>query len=118
MNVQRDPDAILAAWLEEGPTALPEPTRRAIAVTTRTTSQTRLPIWMPLRAPTLNGMTRYALAAVAVVAVVVGGLYFLRPGPISREALAARVAGAIGVTTAIGITFAVSVTHAFASAEP
>ena len=32
MTVQRDPDAILAAWLEEGPTGLPEPTRRAIAV--------------------------------------------------------------------------------------
>ena len=32
MTVKRDPDAILAAWLEEGPTALPEPTRRAIAV--------------------------------------------------------------------------------------
>ena len=32
MNVQRDPDAILAAWLDEGPTRLPEPTRRAIAV--------------------------------------------------------------------------------------
>ena len=32
MTVQRDPDAILAAWLEEGPTGLPEPSRRAIAV--------------------------------------------------------------------------------------
>ena len=25
MTVQRDPDAILAAWLEEGPNRLPEP---------------------------------------------------------------------------------------------
>ena len=39
MTVKRDPDAILAAWLEDGPVALPEPTRRAIAVTTRTTTR-------------------------------------------------------------------------------
>ncbi len=80
MSVQRDPDPILAAWLHEGPTRLPDATRRAIAVSTRTTHQTRLPNWLPWRAPTLNGMTRSALAAVAVVAVVVGGLYVLRPG--------------------------------------
>ena len=80
MNVQRDPDPILAAWLHEGPTRLPDATRRAIAVSIRTTRQTRLPSWLPWRAPTLTGMTRYALAAVAVVAVVVGGLYLLKPG--------------------------------------
>lgn len=80
MNIQRDPDLILAAWLHEGPTRLPDTTRRAIAVTTRTTRQSRLPRWMPWRAPTLNGLTRTALAAVAVVAVVAGGLYLLRPG--------------------------------------
>ena len=80
MNVHRDPDAILAAWLEEGPDVLPESTRRAIAVSTRTTHQSRLPKWLPWRAPNMNGMTRFALAAVAVVAVVVGGLFVLRPG--------------------------------------
>ncbi len=36
MTVKRDPDAILAAWLHEGPAGLPDATRRAIAVTTRT----------------------------------------------------------------------------------
>lgn len=80
MNVQRDPDPILAAWLHEGPTRLPDATRRAIAVSTRTTPQSRLPSWLPWRAPTSNGMTRSALAAAVVVAVVVGGLYLLRPG--------------------------------------
>ena len=80
MNVQRDPDAILAAWLHEGPTRLPDATRRAIAVSTRTTRQTWLPRWLPWSAPTLDGMTRSALAAMAVVAVVVGGIYLLRPG--------------------------------------
>ena len=80
MTIPRDPDAILAAWLEEGPNRLPDATRRAIAVSTRTTRQSRLPVWMPWRAPNMNGMTRLALAAVAVVAVVVGGLFVLRPG--------------------------------------
>ena len=80
MNVQRDPDAILAAWLEEGPDVLPESTRRAIAVSTRTTHQSRLPNWLPWRASNMNGMSRLAIAAVAVVAVVVGGLLILRPG--------------------------------------
>ncbi len=80
MTVRRDPDPILAAWLHEGPTRLPDATRRAIAVSIRTTRQSRLPNWLPWRDPTVNGMTRYALAAVAVLAVVVGGLYFLRPG--------------------------------------
>ncbi len=81
MTVQRDPDAILAAWLEDGPNRLPDATKRSIAVTTRTTRQARRPMLVPWRAPTLNGLTRPILAAVAIVAVVVGGLYLLRPGP-------------------------------------
>ena len=79
MNVQRDPDAILAAWLEEGPTGLPEPTRRAIAVNTRTTTQRRHPIWMPQRRPTMNTYARWAVAAIAIVVAVGGTAYFLAP---------------------------------------
>jgi hypothetical protein len=81
MNVQRDPDTILAAWLEDGPDRLPEATRRAIAVTTRTTHQTRRPIGLPWRFPTMNGMSRIALAAVAVVAVGLGGLLLFNRSP-------------------------------------
>lgn len=80
MTVTRDPDAILAAWLEEGPQVLPEVTRRSIAVSVRTTDQSRHPHWLPWRAPNMNGMTRFALAALAVAAVAVGGLFLLRPG--------------------------------------
>ena len=80
MTVKRDPDAILSAWLEEGPTVLPEPTRRAIAVSTRNVHRSRLPTWLPWRDPNMNGMSRIALATVAVVAIVVGGLVVLRPG--------------------------------------
>jgi hypothetical protein len=79
MNVRRDPDAILAAWLEEGPTALPEPTRRAIAVTTRTTTQRRHPLWVPRGRPLMNTYARWAVAAIAVVLAAGGAAYFLVP---------------------------------------
>ena len=80
MTTRRDPDAILGAWLEEGPDRLPESTRRAIEVTTRTTHQSRRLTWLPWRASNVNGMTRLALAGAAVVAVVVVGLFVLKPG--------------------------------------
>jgi hypothetical protein len=79
MTVRRDPDVILAAWLEEGPDVLPESTRRAINVTTRTTKQTRRLSWLLRWATHMNGMTRLALAAAAAVGVAVG-LVVLRPG--------------------------------------
>ena len=79
MTTRHDPDAILASWLEEGPDVLPESTRRAIQVTTRTTHQARRLSWLPWRAIHMNGTTRVALAVAAVVAVAVGGMYFLRP---------------------------------------
>ena len=79
MNVQRDPDAILAAWLEEGPTGLPEPTRRAIAVNTRTTNQRRHPIWLPQRRPFMNPVARIAVAVVAVVLLIGGAIYAFAP---------------------------------------
>jgi hypothetical protein len=79
MTPRRDPDAILAAWLEEGPHVLPESTRRGIEVTTRTTNQARRLAWLPWWATHMNGMTRVALAA-AAVAVAAGGLVLLRPG--------------------------------------
>ena len=79
MTVKRDSDAILAAWLEEGPTALPEPSRRAIAVTTRTTTQRRHPIWVPRGRPLMNTYARWAVAAIAVVLAIGGAAYFLAP---------------------------------------
>ena len=79
MNVLRDPDAILAAWLEEGPTVLPESTRRAISVATRTTIQPRRPIWMPLRRPSMNPLARIAVAATVLVVLVGGAIYALTP---------------------------------------
>jgi hypothetical protein len=79
MTTLRKPDPIIAAWLEEGPTLLPEATRRAIAVATRTTTQHRRAISVPWRLPTMNLFARTALAAVALVAVVGGTLYVTAP---------------------------------------
>jgi hypothetical protein len=79
MSAPRDPDVILAAWLEEGPTALPEPTRRAIAVATRTTDRSRRPFWMPQRRPMMNTYARLAVAAVAIVIALGGAAYLLAP---------------------------------------
>jgi len=78
MTVKRDPDAILAAWLEEGPTALPEPTRRAISANTRSNHQSRRPIWASWRTP-MNSLARMTVAAVAVVIAVGGALYLFGP---------------------------------------
>jgi hypothetical protein len=80
MNVQRDPDTILAAWLEEGPTALPEATRRAIAVNTRTSNQRWYPIWMPQRRLSMNPYARFAAVATVLVVLIGGALYALAPG--------------------------------------
>ena len=80
MNAPRDLDSIVTAWLEDGPTVLPDQTRRVIAVTTRTMNQRRHPIWMPQRSPTMNSFFRIAAAAVVVVAVLGGAVYLLAPG--------------------------------------
>ncbi len=73
MSTMRDPDAIISAWLDEGPTDLPEDTRHAIVVGTRAIRQ-RQPIWLPWRhepmSPTFRFAATAAVAAVAIVALV------------------------------------------------
>lgn len=80
MTTRRDPDAVLAAWLEEGPDELPEHDRRAIVTSTRLMTQRRGGIALPWRDTTLNGSLRIALGAVAVLIAAVGGLVLLGPG--------------------------------------
>ena len=41
MNDSRDPNLIIDSWLDEGPTDLPESTRRAITTSVRTIDQRR-----------------------------------------------------------------------------
>jgi hypothetical protein len=79
MNVNGDHETILAAWLDEGPTDLPDATRRAILTALPTTKQARRGPLAPWRLFHMNTYTR--LAAAAVVAIVaVGGVLYLFGG--------------------------------------
>jgi hypothetical protein len=73
----RDPDTTLAAWLDEGPTELPESVRRSIATATQTTTQRRRGLGLPWRFFTMNGYARLAFVAATVMVVAVGGLYLI-----------------------------------------
>ena len=75
-----DPDVILAAWLEEGPNQLPEPTRRAIAVATRTARQTRRAFGMHWRPDQMNPFARLAFTAAAIVVVAGAAVFLSTPG--------------------------------------
>ena len=78
MTPERDPEAILAAWLDEGPTDLPDVTRRAIVAALPTTTQRRRPVWSPWRFYLMLSPVRLAAAAVIAVAVL-GVIYFNLP---------------------------------------
>lgn len=83
MTMQRDLDTILAAWLDEGPTDLPDATRRAIVTALPATTQARrgrLALW---RLFEMIGFGRLAATAV-VAAIAIGGLVYVvypRPAP-------------------------------------
>jgi hypothetical protein len=79
MNASRDPETILAAWLDEGPTDLPDATRRAILTALPTTSQARRGLFAPRRFPRMNTYIRLAMAALVAVVAVGGALYVLGP---------------------------------------
>ena len=81
MTIHRDPDEILAAWLDEGPSRLPEQTRRAISVALPTTSQRRRGWSAPWRPSTMSTTLKYAIGGVAIVAIAFGGWFFLAPAP-------------------------------------
>jgi hypothetical protein len=80
MTAPRDPDAIVTAWLEEGPTELPASTRRAIAVNTRSNPQSRRWSWLPWRRFEMQSYGRLATAAVVAVVLFGGGAYLLSRG--------------------------------------
>jgi hypothetical protein len=82
MNTRRDPDAILAAWLDEGPTDLPDVTRRAIVAALPTTTQARRGPLAPGRIFQMSSLSRASVAVGIVVVAVVGlaGLNLVRNG--------------------------------------
>ena len=78
-NATRDLDSVLAAWLDEGPTDLPDATRRAVLTALPTTPQARRGLFAPRRSILMNTFARGA--AVLVVAVVaIGALALLAGG--------------------------------------
>ena len=87
MNTHRDPDAVMAAWLDDGPLQLPAETRQSIAVGIRTVTRRRSGIGRLLDRvdlPSIN-LRRLSIAlgssaAVVVVAVVAFGQYGNQPG--------------------------------------
>ena len=72
----RDPDSVLAAWLDEGPTDLPDVTRRAILTALPTTPQARRGLLAPWRFMLMNTFARGA-SVVVVAVVAVGALALL-----------------------------------------
>jgi hypothetical protein len=88
MNTLRPHEAVIAAWLEDGPLTLPAETRQAITVGIRTISRRRAGIAWPFAGPQrrlawlpgreqMNRMT-YAIGAVAAIVIVVAaGAYYL-----------------------------------------
>ena len=90
MTQPRDPDAIVAAWLEDGPVRLPRETRSAIEVALRTQPRVRR---MAVLGGTVTPMTRFATAAGIVLAVGLISVILLANrggGPASPQASAAR----------------------------
>jgi hypothetical protein len=80
MTTPHDPDAMIAAWIDEGPHELPESTRRAIAVTTRTSHQRRRGFGSPWRPFLMTPFARTASAVLILAVGVAGAAYLLAPG--------------------------------------
>jgi hypothetical protein len=79
MTAPRDLDTILAAWLDEGPTDLPDVTRRAIAGALPTTNQARRGPFAPWRFLDMNAPLRLAALAAALVIATAGAIYLVGP---------------------------------------
>jgi Tol biopolymer transport system component len=76
MNNMRDPNLIIGSWLDEGPTELPETTRRAITTSVRTLDQRR-GIALPWGRSV--GSSAQPLLVAAAVIVAVAGIYLVSP---------------------------------------
>jgi hypothetical protein len=77
-----DPDVLIRAWLDEGPTKLPEDVRDFITSSVRSRRARGPRSYRSWRLPAVFHTYRLAFGAAAVVAVVAGGLYLIgRTGP-------------------------------------
>jgi hypothetical protein len=101
MSAPRDPDVILAAWLDDGPIDLPSSTRRAISTAVRTTPQSRAGLGRPAWRPLMSRFSMFAGVA-AVIAVVVGAFALAMPrppAPVSGPAALPTSAAPVTATT-------------------
>jgi hypothetical protein len=73
MSDRHDPDAILAAWLDEGPTSLPSETRRSLLETIHTTPTKRRSAVWPTREDLVMFMTPPRMVATSLVALLIAG---------------------------------------------
>jgi hypothetical protein len=115
MTTNRDPETVMDAWLDEGPTDLPDATRRAILAALPTTQQARRGPFAPWRLHSMNGSARIALGAAAIVIVAVGGIYLLGglrptgsvggPGPSPSPTATSNVNGGTITLTSSGCTW-------------
>ena len=78
MTTHRDPETIVAAWLHEGPTDLPDVTRRAILTALPMTSPARRGLFAPGRIIPMNPLARLAIVVVVAAIAVGAGFAFLR----------------------------------------
>lgn len=87
MNSTHDPDAIIAAWLEDGPLELADPARRSIVTAARAIPQRR-GLAAPWRSLAMNSTLKVvAVAVVAIIAAALAGAYLIgRPSNTGGEA--------------------------------
>ena len=105
MSIQRDPNAIIAAWIDDGPTDLPGTTRRAITTSLPITQQRR-GSGLPWRLPQMSTSLRLILLATALV-LVAGGVYLFSGGGGRPAVVIAPSPGVTSVAT-IGPTATVA----------
>ena len=75
-------DQLLDAWMDLGPASAPDRVLDAVRLETRSTHQTAIPLWWPPRRfLEMTSMMRVGLvAAVAIVAALLGYTYLVAPG--------------------------------------
>lgn len=109
MSDRHDPDVVIAAWLDEGPTSLPPITRQVLDSSIRVTPQRRGPIVRPPWGDHIMFTTPSRLVAAAVVAVLLAGsgtAFFLKGShpPGSDDPGAEASGGAWGPMTLVSGT--------------
>jgi hypothetical protein len=79
MSSDRDTTRIVRAWLDEGVTALPDHVLDAVLDQLPDTHQRRATWWPARRIPLMNNIAKFGLAAVVVVAALLGYSYLVAP---------------------------------------